>query len=63
MTPEDNNVRKINLNWIKDKYASPGIKAIIYYKLEQKEFLYISFKAEDKKTKNEINEIICGIII
>jgi hypothetical protein len=31
--------------------------------LEQKEYLYISFKAEDKKTKNEINEIICGIII
>jgi hypothetical protein len=30
MTPEDNSVRKINLNWIKDKYASPGIKAIIY---------------------------------
>ena len=62
LSKENNSVQKIKLDWIKDKYISPEIKALIYIKVEQKENLYISFKAEDKKTKKVINKIVNGII-
>ena len=60
---ENSIVKKIKLNWIKDKYISPEIKILIYSKVEHNEYLYISFKAKDKKTKKVINEIIYGKII
>jgi hypothetical protein len=38
------------------------IKNIIYSKSDKKEYLYISFSAEDKK-KKVINKLIYGIIL
>jgi hypothetical protein len=62
LSKENNSVQKIQLNWIKDKYIFPEIKDLIYSKVGQNEYLYISFKAQDKKTENVINLIVNGII-
>lgn len=63
LSTQNNIVKRIELNWIKDdKYINPDIKNIIYYKSDKKEYLYLSFKGKDKKTKKIKNQIIHGII-
>ena len=63
ITYTNSSLKKIKLNLIKDKYISPKIKDVIYSKVNQNEYLYISLYEEDKKTENVVNEIIYGIII
>lgn len=63
LSTQNNIVKRIELNWIRDnKYINPDIKNIIYYKSDKKEYLYLSFKGKDKKTKKIKNQIIHGII-
>ena len=63
LSNNNNIVRRIKINWIRDEYINLEIKNIIYSKLDKKEYLYISFAYKDKNTKKIINKLILGIIV
>ena len=59
----NNDLRWIELNWIKNDYSDMDIKDIKFSKSGENECLYIAFQAKQKNNESIISRIIKGIIL
>ena len=59
----NNDLKKIELKWIKKDYKDMNIKEIKYSKSDKNEYLYIAFQAIQKNANMKVSGIIKGIIL